>query len=188
MSILNRKFKIEPKASAGKISVLTLIIFSIFAYILIDAFINTFRSSGGKTSSTQQESNSGFFEKTKKVLQSQEKRFGCEDGKIENLTDIDLTKAKTRYHIMDGIRINRVEYPLNKDEVMMEYCFRVANLTSEMGGRWITAKLLDKDKNVLAENEKRVADIPGKRIKTVYGSIFIDTKLANEVTGILVGK
>jgi len=168
--------------------VLGLIVLSAFGYMLISVFIDTFLSSDGKTSSTQQESNNGFFEKTKKVLQSQERRFGCEDGKIESLTGIDLTKTKTIYKLMDGMRTNRVEYPLNKNEVMMEYCFRVANLTSEMGGSWITVKLLDKDENVLAESEERVADIPGKRIKTVYGSIFIDTKLANEVTNISIGK
>lgn len=129
---------------------------------------------------------SGFFEKTKTVLQSQENRFGCEDGKIESISGIDLTKEKTTYKAMNGIRTNIVEYPLNKKEVMIEYCFRIANLTSEMGGLWLTVKFLDKDMNVLAESEERVADIPGKRIKTVYGYEIVDIGLANQMTSILV--
>lgn len=129
-----------------------------------------------------------FLQKTKMVFQSPEQRFGCENGKIENVIESDLIKTKNQFKVMNGISTNIVEYPLNKKEIMMEYCFRVANLTSEIGGLWLTVKLLDKNKNVLIESEERVANIPGKRIKTVYGSVFVPIALAEEITNILVGE
>jgi hypothetical protein len=122
------------------------------------------------------------------VLQSQEKRFGCEDGKIESPINIDLTSIKTTVKIMAGIRTNKVEYPLNKNKIMMEYCFRVANLSSEIGDVWLKVEFLDKDKNALSENEELVEDIPGKRIKTVYGYQIVDAELANEITNISVSR
>lgn len=180
----------EPKT---KVAIGIAIGFTFLVILCMISAVNYSGKSGGNSESspslqTQQKSNDSFWGKMENVLQSQEKRFGCEDGKIENLTGVDLTKTKTTFKIMDNIRTNRVEYPLNKDEVMMEYCFRVANLTSDMGDLELKVELLDKDKNVLSRDSKIVWDIPGKRIKTVYGYQMVNVGLANEITSILVGK
>ena len=168
-----KKFE-ESKAGGVICLILIIVIIATLVYVI-------FFSGENSTSS-----DNSFLDKTKVVMQSQKERFGCEDGKIENLTNVESTKSKSGFKIMDGIRTNIVEYPLNKNEVMIEYCFRVANNSSELNGLWLAVKFLDKDKNVLAEEEERVADIPGRRIKTIYGSKIVDVGLANEMTNISV--
>lgn len=161
-----------------------IIVFSVIFLIMF--LVGLFSSSNNTSTQTQQNTSNSFVEKTKDVLQSQKERFGCENGKIEKIADTDLINTNTRYKIIGRIPTNIVKYPLNKKEVMIEYCFKIANLYSEIGGTWVTVRFVDKDKNVLAENEERVTDILGGRMKTVYGSKFVDIKLVNEMTMISI--
>lgn len=133
---------------------------------------------------TPQKSNDGFFEKTKEVFQSPEKRLGCVDEKIENLNNNESAESKKIKITIIGTNV--VEYPLNKKEVMKEYCIRVANLTSDMSDVKLLVQFLDKNNNVLAEEEDYAFDIPGRRAKTIYGSVFVETQLSKEIATIQV--
>jgi hypothetical protein len=185
--MIDKKFA-ESKLGCATCLILVVIIVFIFSKMLFFSSENSQTNTSQTPSVKPQTTDNSFLGKAKVVLQSQEERFGCENGKIENLTSADLIKTKNTFKVMEGIRTNIVEYPLNKSEVMIEYCFRIANTTSELDGLWLTVKFLDKDKNVLAEEDERVADIPGKRIKTVYGSKIVDVRLANEMTNISISK
>lgn len=115
-------------------------------------------------------------------MKSSEERLACGE-EIKNIPS--GTNDSKRYNVIN-IKSNTVEYPLNKDDIMIEYCITVANFSSEVGGLWVTVKLLDKNKNVLAEDDELVADIPGMRTKTTYGAIFVPTHLGKEITQVLV--
>jgi len=160
-----------------------LLIFVIFIMILSSLF----GKNSGNTypSQTQQKSNDSFLEKTKEVFQSPEKRLGCEDEKIENLNNDELAESK-KVMKMTIVNTNTVEYPLGKKEVMIEYCIRVANLTSNVGDAKLLVQFLDKNDNVLVEDEDYAFDIPGKRAKTIYGSVFAETQLSKEVATVRV--
>jgi len=164
--------------------ILGLVIFIFF--IMISGLLSSGSNENNSLLQTQQKSNDSFLEKTKDVLQSQEKRFGCEDGEIKNLTGVDLAKTKTIFKVMDGIRTNIVEYPLNKKEVMMEYCITVANLTSDIRSLKLLVQFLDKNNNTLVEKDDYVFDVPGRRTKTIYGSVFVETQLSKEIISIRV--
>ena len=163
--------------------ILGLVIFTFFTIVF--GLLSGGSSENSPSSQTQQKSDDSFFEKTKEVFQSPEERLGCEDEKIENLNNDELAESKKVVKITI-LNTNIVEYPLSKKEVMREYCVRVANLTSNVGDAKILVQFLDKDNNVLVEKEDYAFDIPGKRAKTIYGSVFIETQLSKEVSTIRV--
>lgn len=116
------------------------------------------------------------------AFKSQKDRMGCVEG-VHDLTSSGNGKEKL---VVSNINTHTVEYPLNNEEVMVEYCLTIENHTSDLNSTGILISFLDKDKSVLAETTDFVSDIPGRRSKTVYGSTFISTQLAKQMTSVIV--
>lgn len=117
-------------------------------------------------------------------MKNTEERLNCEEG-IGNIAEADLVESEKVFKIVE-IKSNIVEFPLNKKEVMVEYCITVANLASDMRSIDLWVRLVDKDDNVLAEEDEYVFDIPGRRTKNISGSIFVGAQLAEEITNVRV--
>lgn len=118
------------------------------------------------------------------VNQVDEQKLSCEE-KIEQIGSLKPSKVGEKAKIVN-IKTNIVEYPLNKKEVMVEYCITVANFTSDMMNLELRVEFLDKDENVFTETEDYIFDIPGMRMKTEYGSEFVEANLSQEIKRIQV--
>lgn len=116
-------------------------------------------------------------------LGNKEERMNCPE-EVTGLTTPQTNSSKQLQLV--GIKMNRVSYPLNKKEAMLEYCVTVENFSSSLGNIGLQVQFLDKDENVLAEVADNIIDVPGKRSKTIYGSTFVSTQISKEVTSVQV--